>query len=94
MASWVTPCKYHHSFLAELLLRWFRVFPPGPQRSHFLALATPEKIAEMKNQDPTVFEAADYGHPDSTIMSYATSSAWTWMVWDKTIPNILLYNDI
>lgn len=68
--------------------------PRGSQRDHFLALATPEKVAEMRRADPTVFEPADYGKKYATLMSYTTSAAWTWMVFSRECPRIILYNEV
>lgn len=71
-----------------------RAFPLGQQRDHFLALATPEKMAEMKEADATLFERADYGREYSTLASYAPSAAWTWMVCAEQSPRIIAYNDM
>jgi len=70
--------------------------PPGPERHHFLAIATPENIAHMKSNDPTgtVFERADYGRSYSTLTSYAPCAVWTWLMAQEEEPNILAYNDI
>lgn len=71
-----------------------RTFPPGPQRDHFLAFATPEKMAEMRKDDEGLFERADYGRSCSTLTSYNPSAAWTWMVCGKQLPRIIAYNDM
>ncbi|KAK4221077.1 hypothetical protein QBC38DRAFT_461873 [Podospora fimiseda] len=70
--------------------------PPGTERNHFLAVATPENIAHMKSNDPTgtVFERADYGRSYSTLTSYAPCAVWTWLVAGEDEPSILGYNDI
>ncbi|KAL2020041.1 hypothetical protein VTK56DRAFT_8944 [Thermocarpiscus australiensis] len=70
--------------------------PRGPQREHFLAVATPENVARMKSSDPTgtVFERADYGRSYSTLTSYAPAAVWTWLVCREVTPKILAYNDI
>jgi hypothetical protein len=67
---------------------------PGPQREHFLAVATPENVAHMKSSDPGVFEQADYGHSYSTTTSYAPSAAWTWLVCREEDPVMLCYSDV
>ncbi|GAB1319830.1 Abscisic acid ABA receptor [Madurella fahalii] len=68
----------------------------GPEREHFLAVATPENVARMKSSDPTgsVFERADYGRSYSTLTSYAPCAAWTWLVYQTKEPKILGYNDV
>ncbi|KAK3984560.1 hypothetical protein QBC44DRAFT_353593 [Cladorrhinum sp. PSN332] len=70
--------------------------PAGPERHHFLAVATPENIAHIKSNDPTctVFERADYGRSYSTLTSYAPCAVWTWLVAQDDEPNILAYNDV
>ncbi|KAK4180229.1 hypothetical protein QBC36DRAFT_320683 [Triangularia setosa] len=70
--------------------------PRGPQRQHFLAVATPENVAHMKSSDPTgtVFERADYGRSYSTLTSYAPCAVWTWLVARETDPIIMGYNDV
>jgi len=70
------------------------MFPPGERRDHFLALAIPEKVAEMKSEDASIFQPADYGSGCGTLMSYPTSAAWTWMVYDSANPRIIGYNDV
>jgi hypothetical protein len=67
---------------------------PGPQREHFLAVATPENVARMKSSDPGVFEQADYGRSYSTTTSYAPSAAWTWLVCREEGPAMLGYSDV
>ncbi|KAK4661205.1 uncharacterized protein QC763_704350 [Podospora pseudopauciseta] len=71
-------------------------FPPGPQRQHFLAVATPENVAHMKCSDTTgtVFERADYGRSYSTLTSYAPCAVWTWLVARESDPIMLGYNDV
>lgn len=71
-----------------------RIFPPGQQRDHFLALATPKKVEELRSEDETIFEPADYGQGYATLMNYSPSAAWTWMVYGKTSPKMIVYNDI
>ncbi|KAL0472920.1 hypothetical protein QR685DRAFT_156467 [Neurospora intermedia] len=70
--------------------------PKGPQREHFLAVATPENVANMKRADHTgtIFDRADYGRTYSTTTSYTPSAAWAWLVCDDEHPKMLAYNDI
>ncbi|KAK3323068.1 hypothetical protein B0H66DRAFT_219260 [Apodospora peruviana] len=70
--------------------------PLGPRRNHFLGVATPEHVAEMKRGDHTgmMFERADYGRSYSTLTSYTPSAVWAWLHFDKEVPKILAYNDI
>ncbi|KAK1777560.1 hypothetical protein QBC45DRAFT_186116 [Copromyces sp. CBS 386.78] len=70
--------------------------PKGPQREHFLAVATPENVANMKMSDNTgtIFERADYGRAYSTTTSYTPSAAWAWLVCDDEYPKMLAYNDV
>lgn len=77
------------------LLNSFRTFPVGPRRDHFLGIATPEHVAEMKRMDPTgtVFQRADYGRPYSTLTSYTPSAVWAWLQCKEEIPRMLAYND-
>lgn len=73
-----------------------RALPKGPQREHFLAVATPENVANMKKADHTgtIFDRADYGRAYSTTTSYTPSAAWAWLVCDDEHPKMLAYNDI
>ncbi|KAK4202173.1 hypothetical protein QBC40DRAFT_46151 [Triangularia verruculosa] len=70
--------------------------PKGPQRQHFLAIATPENVGHMKASDPTgtVFERADYGRSYSSLTSYAPCAVWTWLVAREPDPIIMGYNDV
>ncbi|KAM7189233.1 hypothetical protein V8F20_010237 [Naviculisporaceae sp. PSN 640] len=69
--------------------------PLGPQREHFLGIATPEHVAEMKRMDPTgtVFQRADYGRPYSTLTSYTPGAVWAWLQCKEEVPRMLAYND-
>ncbi|KAK0639966.1 hypothetical protein B0T16DRAFT_337478 [Cercophora newfieldiana] len=70
--------------------------PPGHQREHFLGIAAPENVSDMKKSDPTgtVFERADYGRSYSALTSYTPSAVWTWLVCREEEPRVLAYNDI
>ncbi|KAK4118402.1 hypothetical protein N657DRAFT_583706 [Parathielavia appendiculata] len=82
------PCLCHGIFGNALALA------SGPQRDHFLAVATPENVARMKSSDPTVFERADYGRSYSSTSSYAPSAVWTWLVRQEEEPKMLGYSDV
>lgn len=69
------------------------IFPPGQQRDHFLAMATPRKMEELRKDDPTLFEPAAYGLQLSA-MNYTPSAAWTWFVCGKDSPKYVGFNDI
>jgi hypothetical protein len=73
-----------------------RTLPPGPQREHFLGIAAPENVSNMRESDPTgrIFERADYGRSYSTLTSYAPSAVWTWLTCREEEPRILAFNDI
>jgi hypothetical protein len=71
-----------------------RALAPGQQRDHFLAVATPEKISELRAQDKTLFEPADYGRPYSLTTSYPPSAAWSWMVCGEESPKMIAFNDV
>ncbi|KAM7188576.1 hypothetical protein V8F33_010541 [Rhypophila sp. PSN 637] len=70
-------------------------FPVGPRRDHFLGVATPEHVAEMKRMDPTgtVFQRADYGRGYSTLTSYTPGAVWAWLQSKEETPRMLAYND-
>lgn len=53
----------------------FSALPPGSERDHFLALATPLKISTMRKIDPRMFEPAEYGHADAAMSDYQFSAA-------------------
>lgn len=76
------------------MLTEIRIFPPGPEREHFLALATPDKVTEARRADPTLFRPASYGKDNMLLMTYEPSAAWTWMVCQRKLPRMILYNDI
>ena len=67
---------------------------PGQQRDHFLALAAPKKVEEMRKGDEAIFKPAAYGATSATLMSYNPSAAWTWMVHGKQNPRVIVYNDV
>lgn len=71
-----------------------RALPAGPKRDHFLAHATPEKMAELKQQDETLWEPSDYGKPSSLLTGYAPSAAWAWLRRGEEVPNIIGFNDV
>lgn len=66
----------------------------GPEREHFLAVATPENVAGIKRADPTAFGRADYGRSYSTTSSYAPSAVWAWLVCREEEPAMLAYTDV
>lgn len=67
----------------------------GPHREHFLGVASPENVSQMKASDSTgtVFMRADYGRSYSTLTSYTPGAVWTWLVCREESPGILGYND-
>ncbi|ROT37657.1 abscisic acid ABA receptor [Sodiomyces alkalinus F11] len=70
------------------------IFPPGPEREHFLALATPDKVTEARRADPSIFRPASYGKDTMLLMNYDPSAAWTGLVCERKLPKMILYNDI
>ena len=88
------PVGHTARWTAGLLTPQSSVFPPGQQRDHFLALATPRNVDEMRKKDGAFFKPSAYGSTSATLMNYNPSSAWTWMVHGKTHPRVILYNDI
>ena len=82
-----------HTYLRQLTTRRSS-FPKGPKREHFLALATPDAVAEAKTRDPTLFMASNYGIEQSLILSYWSSAAWAWSVYEEDEPPLILFNDI
>ncbi|KAJ2899212.1 hypothetical protein MKZ38_003355 [Zalerion maritima] len=68
--------------------------PAGPHREHFLAFATPEKMAEYIKYDRSMFEPADYGSRYSLTAGYSPSAAWTWMMRSRESPKLVAYNDV
>ncbi|TPX14452.1 uncharacterized protein E0L32_005416 [Thyridium curvatum] len=68
--------------------------PLGKRRDHFLAFAVPEKVRELKESDPEIFQPADYGNEWSPLMNYLPSAAWTWLVCTRKTPKVFAFNDI
>lgn len=66
----------------------------GPERLHFLAMATSGAVAEARKKDGAVFAPADYGNRHATISGYALSAAWSWMVVGEPSPRLIFYNDV
>ncbi|PKS09352.1 hypothetical protein jhhlp_003966 [Lomentospora prolificans] len=64
------------------------------RRNHFLSLATPQKMDELKSRDSSLFETAAYGADDSLIMNYWNSAAWTWLVCEEKEPGMIVYTDL
>lgn len=89
------PCKLRHSHPSEgAQAEPYASTLRGPERQHFLAMATPGAIAEMRKKDGAVFAPADYGNRYATISGYALSAAWSWMVARDPSPRVLFYNDV
>lgn len=80
--------------MAEVSADSASTLSPGPQRDHFLALATPEIMAKMREDDETVFEPADYGNKYATISGYLFSAAWAWMTCAEKSPGLIFYTDV
>jgi hypothetical protein len=59
-----------------------------------LAVATPEQMRELRKQDKSLFEAADYGKPYSLTTSYAPCAAWSWLVCGEEHPRMIAFNDV
>ncbi|KAJ9152205.1 LanC-like protein 2 [Coniochaeta hoffmannii] len=68
--------------------------PPGQQREHFLAVATPERMSQLRKQDETLFEPADYGKPYSLTTGYAPCATWSWLVCGEEVPKVIAFNDV
>lgn len=68
--------------------------PFGHQRDHFLAIAAPESVKDLRKTDKSLFEPADYGVKYSTTTSYEPSAAWAYMMHGKDSPRFIAYNDI
>jgi hypothetical protein len=71
-----------------------RALALGEKREHFLAVATPEEMARLRQRDQTLFEPADYGKAYSLTTSYAPSGAWAWLVWREERPGVIGFNDV
>lgn len=71
-----------------------RSLPLGKRRDHFLAFAVPEKVRELKESDPEIFQPADYGNEWSPLMNYLPSAAWTWLVCTRKTPKVFAFNDM
>ncbi|KAF7561440.1 hypothetical protein G7046_g2714 [Stylonectria norvegica] len=70
------------------------VLPRGPQREHFLALATADAVQKVKRHDPKLFEPAAYEKKSAVLMNYLPSAAWTWAVCEEDAPRLIMYNDL
>ncbi|RDW60552.1 hypothetical protein BP6252_11935 [Coleophoma cylindrospora] len=68
------------------------VFPPGPQRDHFLAHATEEMITKGV-EDGTWNTSANYGFPHSLMFGMG-GRAWAWAVTDRAEGTYITYNDV
>ncbi|KAB5558516.1 hypothetical protein GE09DRAFT_1119623 [Coniochaeta sp. 2T2.1] len=68
--------------------------PSGGQREHFLAVATPERMSELRRHDQTLFEAADHGKPYSLTTSYAPCAAWAYVVCREEPARMIAFNDV
>ncbi|RBR03777.1 hypothetical protein FVER53590_02175 [Fusarium verticillioides] len=82
------PCLCHGIFGNALVL------PRGPNRQHFLALATADAVEKVRRHDPKLFESASYGHKAAVLMNYLPSAAWTWAVCEHEHPRLIMYNDV
>ncbi|UNI24162.1 hypothetical protein JDV02_009931 [Purpureocillium takamizusanense] len=66
----------------------------GSRRSHFLALATPDAVAETRARDATLFKPANYGLENSALLGYWPSAAWAWSMCEDEEPRMLFFNDV
>jgi hypothetical protein len=57
-------------------------------------MATPTMISEMRRTDDGIFQRAAYGKDSVVLMDYDPSAAWTWLVCQRRMPRMLLYNEI
>jgi hypothetical protein len=57
-------------------------------------MATPAMISEMRRTDDGIFQRASYGKDSVVLMDYDPSAAWTWLVCQRKMPRMLLYNEI
>lgn len=57
-------------------------------------MATPDKMAQLRMQDKTLFEPADYGQPYSLTAGYPPCAAWAWLVRDEEEPKMIAFNDV
>ncbi|OAA48598.1 LanC-like protein 1 [Metarhizium rileyi] len=68
--------------------------PRGERREHFVSLAMPDSLANLRTQHPGLFLDGSYGFSSSPLLSYSPSAAWTWSVLNDAEPRIILFNDI
>lgn len=81
-----------HLFLS--LLPNSSVLPKREKRDHFLSLATPSSLHQIRQHDPSMFEQASYGKDTSVLMNYLPSAAWTWLVCEEEHPKLIMYTDV
>lgn len=67
-------------------------FPPGPQRDHFLAYGTSEKIQEGKDKGWWV--SSDYGLRYALSFGSTPGRAWGSMARDRDGKEYITYNDV
>lgn len=72
----------------------FSAFAPGPQRDHFLAMAAPRNILAYKQEDPQMFEPADYGNLYAAMPGNLFSAAWSWLARQKDCCDFMFYTDV
>lgn len=70
------------------------VLPRGPKRNHFLAMATPDAVAQAKEADSDMFADAHYEWTYSVPMRYDLSAIWAWAVCEEEEPTMVFYTDI
>ena len=71
-----------------------RSLPRGAQRTHFLALATPEAVELAKKDDPAIFQKASYTADISPYLTYLASAAWVWAVCEMEEPPVIAFSDV
>ncbi|KAF3760533.1 hypothetical protein M406DRAFT_324359 [Cryphonectria parasitica EP155] len=68
--------------------------PRGPKRDHFLAVATPTKMSELKQKEKRLFEPADYGTKYAILTGYLPGASWAWLVSSDESPGLIYYTDV
>ncbi|KAH8661990.1 hypothetical protein BX600DRAFT_512873 [Xylariales sp. PMI_506] len=70
------------------------VMPKGERRDHFLAVGSPINVQKVREQDPKMFELANYGDEFAPLVAFWPGTAWACLVGDRVNAPIIAYNDV
>jgi len=57
-------------------------------------MATPRSVLAYQQEDPQMFEPADYGYLYAAMAGYLFSAAWSWLAGQQDLSELIFYTDV